>query len=311
MRGRAWLWVAVLAWALVGGPLAAETDLGAPEGAVRTAEAVEAFDTYALPIAPFDKAGPTTRAVSGKLTWRAYRLEGASVGQVIAGYRDRLLEMGFTPLLDCRAMACGGFAFRFGAELLPAPGMLFDTAEFAQLSLVREGEAASILASQVLDTVYVQTVLAVEGSAPQPMVDSAPTAEEVDPLFLPQDEKALFDRLVAEGHVPVAGLDFEVGGARLSEGSGRALDMLARLLNRNDIQVMIVGHSDTAGGLEPNLALSRDRARSVRQALIERGVAASQMGAEGVAFLAPIASNATEAGRAQNRRVELVLIGAN
>jgi len=53
--------------------------------------------------------------------------------------------------------------------------------------------------------------------------------------------------------------------------------------------------------------LSRRRAESVRQALIERGVPAERLEARGVGFLAPVASNATEAGRALNRRVELVL----
>ncbi len=108
--------------------------------------------------------------------------------------------------------------------------------------------------------------------------------------------------------MPVPGLDFEVGGAALSPGSAAALDRLAAVLSAEGAPpVVVVGHSDNQGGLELNIDLSRQRAESVRQALIERGVPADRLEARGVGFLAPLASNATEAGRALNRRVELVL----
>jgi len=71
--------------------------------------------------------------------------------------------------------------------------------------------------------------------------------------------------------------------------------------------VVIVGHSDNQGTLDANLALSQRRAEAVRDALVSRGVAAERLDARGVGFLAPVASNATEEGRARNRRVELVL----
>ena len=84
--------------------------------------------------------------------------------------------------------------------------------------------------------------------------------------------------------------------------------MLARMLTRDDeLAVAIVGHSDNQGGLALNLDLSQRRAEAVMQALIDRGVPPGQLEARGIAYLAPVASNATEEGRAQNRRVELVL----
>jgi OOP family OmpA-OmpF porin len=124
----------------------------------------------------------------------------------------------------------------------------------------------------------------------------------------PQDQRALLARLMEEGHVPVRGLEFEVGGANLSEGSSEVLDTLARTLKREeDLAVAVVGHSDNQGGLALNLALSQRRAEAVMRALVERGVPQTRVEARGIAYLAPVASNATEEGRARNRRVELVL----
>ncbi|MEM7505260.1 MAG: OmpA family protein [Pseudomonadota bacterium] len=287
-----------------------ELDAGAPPGAVQTAYADRDLDTYALPIGDFSASDIAVLPLTGRVVWSAFRLTGQeTVAAVLAGYRKRLEGLGFNPLFDCETRTCGGFDFRFEAELLPAPGMLLDTADFAQLSMERGHDRtfASILVSRVLDAVYVQTVLVAEAAEvpdlqPAPGVETAP-----ETVILPQDEKALYDRLIAEGHVPIAGLSFETGGAVLSPESNEALDLLGRLLNRNDIEVVIVGHSDNEGGLEPNKVLSRQRAQAVREALIARGVAEAQMEADGVAFLAPVSSNATEEGRAANRRVELVL----
>jgi outer membrane protein OmpA-like peptidoglycan-associated protein len=69
-----------------------------------------------------------------------------------------------------------------------------------------------------------------------------------------------------------------------------------------------VGHTDNQGKPDYNLDLSRRRAANVVQELTTKnGVAANRLDAFGAGLYAPIASNATEEGRAQNRRVELVL----
>lgn len=75
-----------------------------------------------------------------------------------------------------------------------------------------------------------------------------------------------------------------------------------------DARVFIVGHTDNQGDFENNLVLSQRRAQAVADALSTRfGIAAKRMTARGVANLAPVAPNDEEAGRARNRRVELVL----
>ena len=69
----------------------------------------------------------------------------------------------------------------------------------------------------------------------------------------------------------------------------------------------MVGHTDNVGGLESNMKLSMDRANAVVLNLTGRhGIAATRLKACGVGPLAPVASNDSDAGRAKNRRVELV-----
>jgi outer membrane protein OmpA-like peptidoglycan-associated protein len=306
------------------GAAAAEVDPGAPEGAVQTAHAVRDFDRYGMPVGPFGPDSRAIRAVEGAVAWSAWRLDDpqASVAAVMQGYRERLDALGFETVFSCTAEDCGGFDFRFGAEILPPPGMLVDVRDFAQLTAERDEPEGfvSVLVSRVLDEIYVQTVsVAPPGAAPGaesgapalapvevtevPLVETAP-----ETVILPQDERALLARLMEEGHVPVKGLDFEVGGAVLSEASADALDMLARMLTRDqDLAVAIVGHSDNQGGLTLNLDLSQRRAEAVMQALVDRGVPPAQLEARGLGYLAPVASNRTEEGRALNRRVELVL----
>ena len=69
----------------------------------------------------------------------------------------------------------------------------------------------------------------------------------------------------------------------------------------------IVGHTDSTGSAELNQSLSTRRAQSVASYLAANGVAASRISAYGAGPNQPIASNANEAGRAQNRRVEINL----
>ncbi len=297
-------------------------DPGAPEGALATAYLDRPFDRYPLPVAPLGgqaAEGPAAaplREVEGRVIWSAYRLEdpAASVAEVMAGYRARLAELGFSAILDCATTACGGFDFRFGVSLLPAPAMLIDTADFAQLSASRAGAGGaesfvSVLVSRVLRAIQIQTVLVLPAEAGRSMTPAPPRAEAVaETLALPQDAEMLLERLNQNGHVTVQGLEFDTGGTALSEASNPALDTAARLmLDHPELKILIVGHSDNQGALEANIALSERRAKAVRAALIERGVTAERLEAKGIGFLAPVASNATPEGKALNRRVELVL----
>ena len=112
----------------------------------------------------------------------------------------------------------------------------------------------------------------------------------------------------AAGSVVLEGLAFESGKAALTDADAPALaDLAAWLKAHPDRSVTLVGHTDASGSLAANVTLSRQRAAAVRQVLLEHyGVPEWQVSAEGVGPLAPRASNDTDDGRAQNRRVEAV-----
>ena len=104
-------------------------------------------------------------------------------------------------------------------------------------------------------------------------------------------------------------LHFETGSATLSKASDTQLGQLAAVLKAYPKATMSVrGHTDNAGDPAANKKLSADRAATVRQALVERGVPAAQIESEGHGSERPIVSNESEEGRARNRRVELVVV---
>lgn len=105
---------------------------------------------------------------------------------------------------------------------------------------------------------------------------------------------------------------FDVGRASLREGAQSRIDQLAMVLkNHPERRVMVEGFTDSTGSSVANLALSRARAEAVRTALIARGVEATRVEARGFGEERPVATNATQAGRTQNRRVEVVFSDEN
>lgn len=123
------------------------------------------------------------------------------------------------------------------------------------------------------------------------------------------DASAMGKGLVADGHVALYGIYFDTGKATLKAESDAQLGEMAKLLAAQPkLNVYVVGHTDTQGAYDANVLLSKQRAESVRDALVARfKVASARVMPQGVGPLAPVASNADEAGRAKNRRVELVV----
>ncbi|HBS51237.1 MAG TPA: hypothetical protein DEA05_14675 [Rhodobacteraceae bacterium] len=110
------------------------------------------------------------------------------------------------------------------------------------------------------------------------------------------------------GRVALYGVFFAHDSNRLTPQSDPTLAEIAALLGGDPaLTLFVVGHTDMTGGVDYNMDLSRRRAASVVAALTGRfGVAPDRLAPAGVGPLAPVADNATEEGRALNRRVELV-----
>ncbi len=107
--------------------------------------------------------------------------------------------------------------------------------------------------------------------------------------------------------IPVAD-GFASGETQIQAPLARALDAIApALAGEAGVAVQVVGHTDSQGSEMRNLQLSIARAEAVAEHLRSRGIALERLSADGRGEADPLTSNATEAGRARNRRVELLL----
>lgn len=122
------------------------------------------------------------------------------------------------------------------------------------------------------------------------------------------DADAMAKGIGEEGRIALYGILFDLDKASIKPESKSTLEQISTLLNDNpELKLVIVGHADSQGKIEYNMELSTRRAKSVETALVsDYGIAKDRLSAWGVGYLSPVASNRTEAGRAKNRRVELV-----
>ncbi|MFM8314711.1 MAG: OmpA family protein, partial [Deltaproteobacteria bacterium] len=104
-------------------------------------------------------------------------------------------------------------------------------------------------------------------------------------------------------------INFKVGKAIIEPSSYGLLDEIAQVIQQNQVKkLLIAGHTDSTHSEEYNLKLSNDRANAVKTYLISKGVSGDILSTQGFGKRKPIASNATEAGRQENRRVEFFIL---
>ena len=108
---------------------------------------------------------------------------------------------------------------------------------------------------------------------------------------------------VAELH----GAQFDFNKSVLKPEGRRMLDASIPSLKESSGRVLVEGHTDSVGSDHYNQGLSERRAKTVRDYIVSKGVPASRITTRGYGESKPVASNATEAGRAENRRVEVLL----
>lgn len=308
--------LAAIVGVLLAGPAMA-LDFALPAGARQTAERNTAPDVYNAPVGVFEDGRIPVQTVEGDVARAAWRIDspGLTPLQVMLPLREQLRAGGFDVVLDCAAEACGGFDFRFATETLPGPNMYVNIRAFHHITGVRRQggdvqEVVTLLASTSATSAYVQIIRAgaLQGGD---VTLKTPTQPQQPPRASGGRAVDIVFGLETQGHAVLSDLEFATGSAELGPGPFASLTALATYLDATPaLRVALVGHTDTVGGLQPNITISRSRARSVRQRLIaEFGISEERLDAEGMGYLSPIASNLTPEGRDQNRRVEVVVLG--
>ena len=272
--------------------------IGRFAGSVISGHQVKNFDTARMQAAPFKDGKPSvTPRLEGRITRIAYRSSpGPSIVEVSRNFETQLTKAGFEPLLDCDTEACGGIPFTEAIEALPIPQMWVDGFNYHYHS-ARKSEGgretyASVLVSENNRDIYTQLIVAELGAIENKMVDA----------------DAMAKGLRETGRIALYGIYFDTDKAVIRHESRPTLEQIAKLLaSQVALNVFIVGHTDSQGPYTYNLDLSRRRAEAIAAELVKTyHISAPRLQTAGVAHLAPVGSNASEAGRALNRRVELV-----
>ena len=279
---------------------------------------VNDFDEYVLALGPvaIDEQGervPKERAVlEGRITRILYRgPDGRSSLEILRNYQSAFEAAGFETLFRCGSDCGHNF-----------PGLLYGPMEMRITNTKTSAGAFSIpqdvryLAAKMVDgnrTVHVSLLVAFDNGfgalskRPVTLLEII-EAKAMDTGMVTVDAEAIGKGIDSTGHMAIYGVLFDTGSANIKPESAPVLAEIAKLLEgRPSLNILVVGHTDNQGTHEYNMNLSSQRANSVARYLAaENGVEKSRMSAAGVGFLAPVASNESAAGRAKNRRVELV-----
>jgi OOP family OmpA-OmpF porin len=285
-------------------------------GSAITWQDSQEFESYSIAVGPVTgyRKIDDWKKVEGRVTRINYELDGPhSFYEVYSNYLDAVKKAGFRILAegsDKVSSPRGGVGQRgflqvhYGASGLPPKASLITTGSatsggsgYFAAELARDSGPVWVVvgAAQYSQDKVVVLVDIVEGRAMETglvFVDAAAMAEGID----------------ADGSIALYGIHFDHDKATLKADSEPTLAEIGKLLaSRPALAVYIVGHTDGVGTLDYNRRLSAERANSVVEALVARhGVARERVDAHGVGPLCPVAGNANEAGRARNRRVELV-----
>lgn len=273
-------------------------DIGRFEGAWITKYEAKDFDEYWLATGPV-KAREHGEGASyeGRVVRIAYSLSaGPSVLEVARNYENRLTENGFDIIYKCRDKECGGYNFRYyGTEVLPAPAMSVNLDDFRYIAASKKGDP----------TVHAGILVSINNGAVQNQVMVVETGEMENRMV---DAKKMAESISGTGKIAIYGILFDYDKADIRPESRPALDQIAELMNDNpELKILVVGHTDNQGSMDYNLDLSMRRASAIVAELSGAyGISADRLTPAGAGFMSPVASNRTEAGRAENRRVELV-----
>ncbi len=251
----------------------------------------------------------------GRLTRVFYTIEnGKTVSDVYANYDRALKDAGFEILAQGFFAQhnvkkdVGGRSF-IGVAQLPNPA-LEGSAAILNAGTSTSGGAGYIAAKKDRNTGPLYLVMMFEQHSAKTvgyLIDVI-EAQAAETGLVTVDAAAMGKDIDARGRTVLRGLYFDTDQATIKAESKPALDEIAKLLRaRAEMQVYIVGHTDADGSLSHNMQLSAARAKAVTDALAgDYAIDAARLDPHGVGPLSPLDSNAGDAGKAENRRVEMV-----
>lgn len=276
------------------------------------------FEEFDLPMGKWAEIDGQARFekvehVEGRVTRIAYEVPaGKSVLEVYRNYTDALSRSGVTTRFECAKTACGD-TYNLSSELQERVLPKLDGDGNRMIDVLRDSEHQIRLLTGHLDRVGapaadISLMVASGNQVPVGVLLTIVEQKEMAKGQVTVDLKAMESGLAKDGHIALYGIEFDTDSATLRSTSDETLARMGELMKQQpNLKVYIVGHTDNTGTLAHNQTLSQQRADAVAKALSGRfGVAAARLTAKGLASFAPVASNADEAGRARNRRVELV-----
>lgn len=308
------IWISLAALAMMASAAGAKDVKGSADhplvsrygGATIVAYSQEKFDEYTLLLGkPKGREPGDHLAVEGRVTKIRYQIDKERTSlEVFRNYEQALSDGGFETLFSCKNKVCGGR--NFGLIVIPYDGVMSDNYKdqrFLATKLTRPEGTAYI-------SLYIVKAYNVGGAKKNNVYVQLDIIEttEMETGMVTVDAEAMGQGIDAEGHIAIYGILFDTGSDRIRPDSKPALAEIVKLLNlRPDMKLLVVGHTDNVGKLQYNMDLSNRRAAAVVKELAAgHGIEAARLTPAGVGFLAPVASNRSDEGRALNRRVELV-----
>jgi len=289
------------------------------EGSFIDGYEIKDFDEFDLPLGPAvvnsegDKAPEDSARLEGLITRILYRgPDDRSTLEIMHNYQSALEAAGFESLYSCGGRDCGN---HFQVLLYGPMAMRIMTTRTSGSAFDIPQDLRYLSAKMVDDsrTVHISLMVAFDngfGKLSKRPVTLLQIIESknMDTGMVQVDAEAIGKGIDTTGHMAIYGILFDTGSANIKPDSAPVLAEIAKLLqNRPSLNILVVGHTDNQGAFELNMGLSSQRANSVVRYLAgNHNIDSSRMRSEGVGFLAPVASNDSPAGRAKNRRVELV-----
>ncbi len=189
----------------------------------------------------------------------------------------------------------------------------------SNIEIMRNYQAAAAkLGGKVLHEDNYRTTILIAKDGKETWVEVSPVPNGYEYTLKIMERQAMEQKVVADaaafkaglaesGHVEVPGIFFDTAKAEIKPESDAALKEVVKLLQADPaLKVWVVGHTDNTGVEDSNVTLSQARAAAVVKALAGMGIPPARLSAHGAGPYAPVAENRTDAGRAKNRRVELV-----